>query len=268
MPREPNPFKGYLGGRVRANRKVSVMTDQLAGKVALVTGGSRGLGREMVLAFAKSGADVVISSRKLDACETLAAEVRALGRQALAVAAHAGDWGQMEMLADRAWSEWGRVDVLVNNAGMSPVEPSSVANTEALFDKVLGVNFKGPFRLAALIGARMADGEGGSIINISSLGALNPGPGIIPYAGAKAALNAMSIGLAREYAPKVRVNTISPGMFATDISRHWTNIEAMKQMIPMRRFGEPSEIIGTALYLASDASSYTTGANIAVGGGL
>jgi len=244
------------------------MTGRLQGKVALVTGGSRGMGREMVLAFAREGADVVIASRKLDSCQAVAAEVRALGRRALPLAVHAGEWGQMETLADTAWSEWGRIDILVNNAGMSPVEPSSVATSEALFDKIIAVNFKGPFRLAALLGTRMREAGGGSIINVSSLGAKNPQPGIIPYAGAKAALNAMTLGLAREFAPMVRVNTISPGMFATDISRHWVNTAAMQAGIPMKRFGQPDEIVGVALYLASDAASYTTGADIAVGGGI
>lgn len=240
----------------------------LEGRTALITGGSRGLGREMALAFARAGADVAVSSRKLEACEAVAEEIRALGRRSLAIAAHAGDWAQIDALVDRVHAAWGRIDILVNNAGMSPVEPSSAATDEALFDKVLAVNFKGPFRLAALVAHRMADGDGGSIINISSLGAISPQPGIIPYAGAKAALNAMTVGMAREFAPKVRVNTISPGMFATDISRHWSDPEALLRGIPMGRFGAPDEIVGTALYLASDASSYTTGANIAVGGGI
>lgn len=240
----------------------------LSGRTALITGGSRGLGREMAIAFARAGADVAVSSRQLDACETVADEVRALGRRALAVAAHVGDWAQLDALAERVYDEWGRIDILVNNAGMSPVEPSSVATEEALFDKVVAVNFKGPFRLAAQVAQRMANGNGGSIINISSLGAISPQPGIIPYAGAKAALNAMTVGMAREFAPKVRVNTISPGMFATDISQHWSDPEALLRGIPMGRFGTPDEIVGIALYLASNASSYTTGANIAVGGGI
>jgi len=244
------------------------MSGSLDGKIALITGGSRGMGREMALAFAREGADVVVASRKIEACETVADEVRAIGRRALPLSVHAGDWDQMEMLADTAWKQWGRIDILVNNAGMSPVEPSSIATSEALFDKVVAVNFKGPFRLAALLGTRMRETGGGSIINISSMGAKNPQPGIIPYAGAKAALNAMTVGLAREFAPSVRVNTISPGMFATDISKHWVNTEAMQAGIPMKRFGQPEEIVGVALYLASDASSYTTGADIAVGGGI
>ncbi|MDE1145154.1 MAG: glucose 1-dehydrogenase [Azospirillaceae bacterium] len=241
---------------------------RLDGKVALVTGGSRGLGRQMALAFAEAGADVIVVSRKQDACEVVAAAIRDLGRRALALACHMGEWPQIDALVERVYGDWGRIDVLVNNAGLSPVEPSSAATSEALFDKVMDVNFKGPFRLAALVGGHMVAGDGGTVINVSSLGALNPQPGIIPYAGAKAALNAMTVGLAREFAPKVRVNTLSPGMFATDISHHWQNTEAMQAGIPLKRFGQPVEIIGSALYLASDASSYTTGANIAVGGGI
>ncbi len=244
------------------------MSGSLAGKTALITGGSRGLGREMALAFAAEGADLVIASRKIESCETIADQVRAMGRRALPVAANAGDWDQMEMLAERAIAEWGRIDILVNNAGMSPIEPNSVDTSEPLFDKIFGVNCKGPFRLSALLATHMRDRQGGSIINVSSLGARNPQPGIIPYAAAKAALNAMTEGLAREFAPRVRVNTISPGMFATDVSKHWQDIDRMQAAIPMGRFGQPHEIIGTALYLASDASSYTTGANIAVGGGI
>ena len=240
----------------------------LENKIALVTGGTRGLGREMVLAFAKAGADVIISSRKQDACDATAEEVRKLGRRALPIACHMGDWSAIEAMVAHAYDEWGRIDILVNNAGMSPVEPHSVDVTEALFDKVIGVNFKGPFRLTALVGDRMAKGDGGSIINVSSLGAKHPLPGIIPYAASKAALNNISEGLAREYAPKVRVNTISPGMFETDISKHWVDTESMKADIPMKRFGQPAEIVGLAVYLASDASTYTTAANIAVGGAI
>ncbi|MGE5595924.1 MAG: SDR family NAD(P)-dependent oxidoreductase, partial [Hyphomicrobiales bacterium] len=161
----------------------------LTGKVAVVTGGSRGLGREMVLAFAQSGADVVIASRKLDSCENLAQEVReTTGRRALPVACHVGDWNQVEQLAERAYAEFGKVDVLVNNAGMSPIYDHVSNVTEALYDKVLDVNLKGPFRLTALVGTRMAADGGGSIIMVSSNGAMNPRSNIIPYAAAKAGL--------------------------------------------------------------------------------
>ncbi|MET7473822.1 glucose 1-dehydrogenase [Streptomyces sp. NPDC005648] len=240
----------------------------LSGKVVLVTGGSRGLGREMARAFATAGADLVIASRKLDACEAVAAEVRDLGRRAVPVAAHVGHWDDLGRLADTAYEEFGRVDVLVNNAGMSPLAPSSAQTSEELFDKVVGVNFKGPFRLASLIGERMAEGEGGSIINISSSGALFPQPRFGPYAGAKAALNALTTVFALEYGPTVRVNTISAGPFLTDISRAWTEEKRRSARSAAGRPGRPEEIISTALYLASDASSYTTGALIRVDGGL
>ncbi|MHB9880369.1 SDR family NAD(P)-dependent oxidoreductase [Pacificimonas sp. ICDLI1SI03] len=240
----------------------------LSNRIALVTGGSRGLGRAMVIAFAEAGADVIISSRKEAACEKVAEEVRALGRKALALPVHVGHWTELEPLVERIYHEWGRIDILVNNAGMSPVEPDSSATTEAMFDKIIDVNFKGPFRLAALVGSRMAAGPGGSIINISSLGAMSPQPGMIPYASAKAALNVMTVGLARELAPKVRVNTISPGMFATDIAKAWEDPDALAGLVPLGRLGTPGEIVGAALYLASDAASYTTGANLAVGGGI
>ena len=240
----------------------------LTGKVALVTGGSRGLGREMVLAFAAAGADVVIASRKLDNCEALASEIEAAGRRALPVACHVGHWDECDELAERAYEHFGKVDILVNNAGMSPLAPSSAETSEELFDKVIGVNFKGPFRLSAVIGQRMYDGDGGSIINISSSGALFPAPRFGPYAGAKAALNALTTVFAREYAPKVRVNTLSAGPFLTDISKHWSEESTRSWHNAAGRAGEPEEVVTTALYLASAASSFTTGSLIRVDGGL
>jgi NAD(P)-dependent dehydrogenase (short-subunit alcohol dehydrogenase family) len=243
----------------------------LTGKVALVTGGSRGLGREMVLAFARAGADVVISSRKLDACETLAREVeKETGRKALAVAAHAAKWTEVEALAERAYGEFGHVDVLVNNAGMSLLYDKVENVSETMWDKVVDLNLKGPFRLTALVGSRMMAGRGGSIINVSSVAAVRPGRDIIPYAAAKAGLNAMTIGFAHAFGPKVRVNCIMPGPFLTDISHAW-DMDAFnkraKMFIPLARGGEPGEIVGAALYFASDASSYTTGAILGVHGG-
>jgi NAD(P)-dependent dehydrogenase (short-subunit alcohol dehydrogenase family) len=243
----------------------------LTGKVAVVTGGSRGLGREIVLAFASSGADVVIASRKLDACSELATRIRSeFGRRALAVGFHAGRWEDADRLVDEVYEKLGRCDVLVNNAGMSPLYPSLAEISEELFDKVVSVNFKGPFRVCALFGERMAAGDGGSIINISSIAAVAPGPHELIYAGAKAALNAITIGITRAYAPKVRANVIMPGPFLTDISKAW-DMDAFEQHvapgIPLGRAGEPHEIVGAALYLASDASSYTNGAVIKVDGG-
>jgi NAD(P)-dependent dehydrogenase (short-subunit alcohol dehydrogenase family) len=246
------------------------MTDDLfdlSGKVALVTGGSRGLGLQMVRAFARHGADVIVASRKLDACEAAAEEVRAMGRRALALAVHAGRWDQMEALAAQAYETFGRLDILVNNAGMSPSIPSHEV-TEALFDSVLNLNFKGPFRLASLVAQRMRDGEGGVIINVSSSGALVPLPGAVPYAGAKAALNAMTVSLAHEYGPRVRVNTISAGPFLTDISRAWPAEARERADNALGRPGRPEEVVTTALYLASPASSFTTGAIVRVDGGM
>jgi NAD(P)-dependent dehydrogenase (short-subunit alcohol dehydrogenase family) len=243
----------------------------LSGRVAVVTGGSRGLGEAMVRAFAASGADVVIASRKAEACEKLADQVRAdTGRRALAVACHVGHWADCDALADAAYAEFGRVDVLVNNAGMSPLYPSIAEVSEELYDKVLAVNLKGPYRLSANIGTRMAAGDGGSIINVSSVAAVQPTPGEVPYAAAKAGLNNLTLGLARALAPKVRVNCIMPGPFLTDISKAWAadTRAALARLVPLARGGEAHEVVGAALYLASDASSFTTGAVIKIDGGL
>jgi NAD(P)-dependent dehydrogenase (short-subunit alcohol dehydrogenase family) len=238
----------------------------LSGKIALVTGGSRGLGLQMVRAFAGHGADVIIASRKLDACEEAAAEVRAMGRRALAVSAHVGRWDEIDKLIEAAYAEFGRVDILVNNAGMSPRQPSHEV-TEALFDSVMNLNFKGPFRLASQVAKRMADGDGGVIVNISSSGALVPLPGVVPYSGAKAALNAMTVSFAHEYGPKVRVNTISAGPFLTDIAKAWPEEARQRSNNALGRPGRPEEVVTTALYLASPASSFTTGAIVRVDGG-
>lgn len=241
----------------------------LSGRVALVTGGTRGLGRAMVDAFAASGARVIISSRKPDACEQTAQALREAGHEAVGFACHAGRWEEIDALAAFAWDAFGHVDVLVNNAGISPLYPSLTEVSEELWDKVIGVNLKGPFRLSSLIGTQMARGSGGSIINVSSIGAVRPTHDTVPYCAAKAGLNALTVGLADAFGPKVRVNTIMPGPFATDISAGW-NLEAFNERaktFPSRRAGEAHEIVGTALYLASDASSYTTGASIAVDGG-
>src|SRR6185295_9821255 len=239
----------------------------LSNKIAVVTGGSRGLGRQMVLAFARAGADVVIASRKLDACKAVAKDVEAMGRRALPVAAHVGKWSDNDALADAAYKHFGRVDILVNNAGMSPLAPSLSETSEELFDKVIDINFKGPFRLCSLVGEKMMAGDGGVIINLSSTASVLPMPHTIPYGGAKAAVNAMTVALAKAFGPKVRVNCICPGPFLTDVSTAWRDDKVAQQRLGLRRFGNPEEIVGTALYLASDASSYVTGQVIRVDGG-
>jgi NAD(P)-dependent dehydrogenase (short-subunit alcohol dehydrogenase family) len=239
-------------------------------KVVLVTGGSRGLGRAMAHAFADRGANLVIASRKLDNCQTVAAEIEAKGRQAMAYGCHVGHWQELEGLVDAAYERFGRIDVLVNNAGLSPLYPSLAEVSEELFDKVVSLNLKGPFRLSALIGSRMAAGDGGSIINISSGASLHPSPDSEPYGAAKAGLNAITRSFAFEYGPKVRVNCIVAGPFLTDISKAWDMAAFEKRAatnIALGRGGEPEEIVGAALFLASEAGSFTTGAFIRVDGG-
>lgn len=243
----------------------------LSGKVAIITGGSRGLGAEMARAFAAHGADLVIASRKLENCQTLADEIAAeTGRKCVPSAYHAGNWDDGERLADLAYDVFGRVDVLVNNAGMSPLYENLSSVTEALYDKVLTVNLRGPFRLSALVGERMAAAEGGSIINVSSVAAVRPTPNELPYGMAKSGVHALTLGLARAYSPKVRANCIMPGPFLTDISKAW-DLEAFQRnaeaTIPLARGGEPDEVVGAALYFASAASSYTTGAILKIDGG-
>jgi NAD(P)-dependent dehydrogenase (short-subunit alcohol dehydrogenase family) len=242
----------------------------LSGRVALVTGGSRGLGRAMAQGLAEAGADVIIASRKLEDCERAAQEVeRDTGRRAVAIACHVGHWNELDELVECAYSELGRVDVLVNNAGISPLYDSPSSVTEELWDKVLAVNLKGAFRLSALIGERMREAGGGSIINISSAGSAYPRGDIIPYSAAKAGLNAMSEAFAYAYGPTVRSNVIMAGPFLTDISKAWDMeaFETMAERFALKRGGRPEEIVGAVLYLASDASSFTTGAILRVDGG-
>lgn len=248
----------------------------LTGRTAIITGGSRGLGREMALAFAQHGANVVVASRKQENCEEVAAIISTMGRRALAVQYHAGSWDDSERLANIAIAEFGRIDILVNNAGMSPLYSSLVDVTEVLYDKVLDVNLKGPFRLSALIGTHMtkpdASGKihGGTIINVSSTSSQRPSPNEVIYGAAKAAINTLTVGLSRTYGPHVRVNCIVPGPFLTDISKAW-DLEQFNQRAKagysLQRGGQPHEIVGAALYLASDASSYTTGMLLNVDGG-
>lgn len=238
----------------------------LTGRRALITGGSRGLGREMALAFAEAGADVAISSRKAEACEAVADAVRGLGRRAAALPAHAGRWNEMDALADAAEKALGPIDILVANAGMGPMVPSHEVS-EALFDSVVSLNFKGPFRLIATMAQRMRARGGGTILATSSVAALQPTPQVVPYAGAKAALNAIVVSLAHEYAP-VRVNAIAAGPFLTDISKVWEAEAREHSPNALGRPGRPEEIVSTALWLASPASGFVTGAVVRCDGGM
>lgn len=241
----------------------------LTDRVVLVTGGSRGLGRQIAMGAARCGADVVIASRNLDSCVTTAEEISAAtGRAALPHQVHVGRWDQLDGLVDAAYERFGKIDVLVNNAGMSPLYESLGAVTEKLFDSVFNLNLKGPFRLSALLGERMMADGGGAIINVSSSGSLRPDQYMLPYAAAKAGLNAMTEGLAKAFGPTVRVNTLMAGPFLTDVSKAWDMAGDPFGHLALQRAGNPPEIVGAALFLMSDASSFTTGSILRVDGGL
>jgi NAD(P)-dependent dehydrogenase (short-subunit alcohol dehydrogenase family) len=243
----------------------------LTGKVALVTGGSRGLGRSMVQAYAAAGAEVIVTSRKLEACEALAREVTAVtGRRALALACNVGRWEELDGLVAASYEAFGRIDVLVNNAGMSLLYGDPTEVTEAMWDKTVDLNMKGVFRLTALVASRMVQDGGGSIVNVSSVGSIRPNASILPYAAAKAGMNSLTAGFALTYGPSVRVNSIMAGPFLTDVSKAWDmeSVNLGAQRFGLRRVGQPDEVVGAALYFASEASSFTTGAVLRVDGGM
>ena len=243
----------------------------LSGKVAVVTGGSRGIGRAVAEGFADAGADVVIASRELDACEAAAEEIQATtGRRVLPVGCHVGRWEDCDRLVATVYDQFGRCDVLVNNAGMSPLYEDLPSVTRELYDKVHAVNASGPFRLSVLFGTRMAEGDGGSIINVTTAGSLRPTANDLPYAMAKAGLNALTLGLAGAWAPKVRANLVMPGAFDTDITDAWgPELKAQAGEInPMKRIGRPEDMVGVCVFLASDAAGYVNGAQVLVDGGL
>ena len=240
------------------------------GKVVVITGASKGLGRAMALGFAEAGADVVVSSRKLERVRTGRRRGPRARRRALAVSCHVGDWAQCAGLVDAAVAEFGHIDVLVNNAGIAPVPPSLAGVTEELFDKTIAVNLKGPLRLSALAAPHIP--SGGSIITISSKASLHPSPFTVVYAAAKAGLNTLTKAMSQEFAAQgIRVNGIICGTFHTD-SFHSSlpdesAADAVAARIAVGRIADADEIVGTALYLATDASSYLTGQMIVLDGG-
>ena len=242
----------------------------LTGRVAVVTGGSRGIGRAVSFALAAAGAEVVVASRKLENCESTAAEITATtGRRALPMAVNVSHWDQCGALVERVDEELGHCEVLINNAGLSPLYPDLASVSEELYDKTHAVNAKGPFRLASLFATRMFDGDGGSIINVSTAGSWRPDQHDLPYAMAKAGLNALTLGLAGAFNPKVRANTVLPGPFETDITKAWADgtMDMVRETNPMRRMGQPEDMAGVCVFLASDASSYVNGAQILCDGG-
>lgn len=247
------------------------MGEQFKDKVVVITGGSRGLGKAMAHGFASEGAKLAIVSRKLDVCDATAAELKeAYGTETFTRSTHVGDWNDLDQMVEDVIAHFGRIDVLVNNAGMSPLYPSLSDVSEALFDKVVSVNLKGPFRLMANVGARMMQGEGGAIINISSTASVNKSPTSEPYGAAKAGLNGLTRSFAAAYGPKVRVNCIMAGPFLTDIADAWDMDafnERARTSIPMQRGGHPDEVVAAALYFAGPGAGFTTGAILAIDGG-
>lgn len=244
---------------------------ELTGRVAVVTGASRSLGLAITRGLALAGATVAVASRKAPACKAVVEELTAVGARASAHVFDAGRWEDCDRLFAEVTERWGSAQILVNNVGMSPVAPSSLETTQALFDKIIAVNLRAAFRLCALFGNQMRSLDGGSIVNISSSGALRPQPGFAPYAAAKAGLNVLTATFAKELGPKVRVNTLMPGPFHTDATKAWSRsgefARHAQNALPLKRAGEPPEIVGAVLYLVSDRASFTTGACLAVDGG-
>ena len=244
----------------------------LSGKVALITGASRGIGAAIARALAEHGAEVVLTSRKQEALDAVAAEITAAGGKALPVACHVGKAEMVDALFTRIHETFGRLDVLVNNAATNPYFGPLVQATEAAYDKTFEVNCKGYFLVAQRAARMMVDQGGGSIINVASIEGITPSPMMGIYSMTKAAVVMMTKAFAKELgALNVRSNCIAPGLtntrFAQVLIETPEILERYTSHAPMARYAEPEEIVGAAVYLASDASSYTNGAVIAVDGG-
>ncbi|MFU8765085.1 MAG: SDR family NAD(P)-dependent oxidoreductase [Haliea sp.] len=244
----------------------------LTGKVALVTGGSRGLGKAMCLGLADAGADVIVVSRRLENCEAVAEEIRSKGRRALAVSAHMGRTEDLDAAINNAYDSFGHVDVLINNAGMNPVMGELSELTVDLFQKLFDVNTKGPWYLASRLAPRMVAHGGGSIINVISVAGLKPSAFVGFYAATKAALDALTKVMAAEWAGKgIRVNSLAPGSYHSDLFDSAASIpgylDGAIAASLQKRVAATEEILGPVLYLASDMSSYTTGHTLVTDGG-
>ncbi len=253
----------------------SRMPLDLTGRVAVVTGSTKGIGRAMVEGLAGAGATVVVSSRKQDLCDEVAGEIeRSTGARALPLACHVGDWDAVAAFVSRVVEELGGIDVLVNNAGITPSRLTVSSMDLRVWRKIFNVNLEGPLRMAQCVAPVMRDGGGGSIVNVGSMAAYSGGPGVCAYAASKAALVNLTKSMATEWASwKVRVNVLSPGPFASEmVEGAERNAPGFKEMIArgtlMGRVAEPQEIVGPVLYLASDASSFVTGDDLSVSGGM
>ena len=248
----------------------------LTGKVAIVTGSTKGIGRAMVEGLAAAGAGGVVSSRKQELCDEVAEEVRAAtGAEVLPLACHVGDWEAIPAFVEQVRAHFGRIDVLVNNAGINPAPVTASEMTLDYWRKVFSVNLEGPLRLSQQVAPIMRDGGGGSIVNIGTMAAYGPGPNICAYGASKAGLKNLTRAMAMEWADwGVRVNILSPGPFMSEMlagaaARSEIDYLAMVSSgTLLKRVADPSEIVGPVLYLASDASSFVTADDISVSGGM
>jgi NAD(P)-dependent dehydrogenase (short-subunit alcohol dehydrogenase family) len=247
----------------------------LTGKVAIVTGSTKGIGRAVVEGLAAAGAGVVVSSRKQDLCEEVAKEVAAAtGADAMPLACHVGEWDAIPPFVQRVVDHFGRIDVLVNNAGISPAPVPPSEMTLEYWRKVFSVNLEGPLRMSQQVAPVMRDGAGGSIVNIGTMAAYHPGPNVSAYGASKAALRNLTRSMAMEWAPwNVRVNFLSPGPFMSEMlqgaaRRQEGYFDMVADGTLQRRVADPHEIVGPVLYLASDASSFVTADDISVSGGM
>jgi NAD(P)-dependent dehydrogenase (short-subunit alcohol dehydrogenase family) len=246
---------------------------RLDGKVALVTGSSRGIGEAIALAFAGAGADVIVSSRNLADLEKVAEEIRGLGRRALAVVAHIGRLAEADNLVKGVMEEFNRIDILVNNAATNPTWAYILESEERLWDSIMNLNLKGPFFLSQKVAKIMKEQGGGNIINIASVEGFMVGDRSAIYDISKAGLIHFTKAAASEWAQyNIRVNAIAPGSVKTRLTHSmWENQEyrtVLESKIPLHRIAQPMEMVGAAIYLASDAAGYTTGSLIVVDGGL
>ncbi len=244
----------------------------LTGKVAIVTGASKGIGEYMATAFAQAGASVVVSSRKQEAVDEVAKSIVKQGGIATGVAANTGSLEELEQLVNKTVELYGGIDIIVNNAATNPVFGPVINTNEDVFDKIMNVNVKGPFEFAKMAFPHMKKRGGGSIINISSIGGLSPEPFLGIYSVSKSALISLTKVLAKEWGPMgVRANVICPGLIKTKFSQAlWSNepiVDKMTKELPLPRIGQPDEMAGLALFLASEASSYCTGGVYTADGG-